>query len=175
MDMFLIRGRKALDHLAGLYEAVCVALLAGMLIINAVNIVCRSIFDISLNWVWPWTMVAFLYWVMLAFFPLVQRRKDVSIYILLQYLSPALRQALGIFVALAIMTASGLLIYTFPERFASLRGQIEIVGLPRKILIWPLGASAAPIFLSALLDAVRIALGARYEPFGVIETPEVAE
>lgn len=175
MDRILNKGHGALDRLAHLYESLCIALLGAMLFINALNIVTRGIFDISLNWVWPWTMVAFLAWVMLAFFPLYQRRKDVSIYILLQYISPKAQRALGLFVSLAIMVGAGVLIYTFPERLASLRGQIEIVALPRKILIWPLLASAVPIFVSAGIDGLRIWRGGAYKPFGMIEVTEAPQ
>ncbi|MBR9763953.1 MAG: TRAP transporter small permease subunit [Rhodobacteraceae bacterium] len=175
MTGILAAGHRGLDRMASLYESLCVALLVAMLAINALNIVSRGVFDVSLNWVWPWTMVAFLYWVMLAFFPLYQRRKDVSIYILLQYLPGGAQRGLGVLVALAIMAASGLLIWTFPERLASLRGNIEIVGLPRKLLAWPLLASAAPIFLGALIDALRMIGGAAYVPFGMIHVTETAE
>ncbi|WGI24815.1 TRAP transporter small permease subunit [Halomonas alkaliantarctica] len=175
MHRVLDKGRNGLDRLAHLYESICVILLIAMLVINALNIVTRGVFDSSLNWVWPWTMVAFLTWVMLAFFPLYQRRKDVSIYILLQFLPSVAQRALGVLVAVSIMIASGLLIYTFPERLASLRGTIEMVGLPRKILIWPLLASALPIFLGALLDAIRILSGAAYVPFGMIEVTEATK
>lgn len=175
MDQFLKRCHDGLDRLATLYENICIVLLALMLAINALNIASRGIWDNSLNWVWPWSMVAFLSWVMLAFFPLYQRRKDVSIYILLQYLSSRTQRALGIFVSLAIIAASGLLILTFPERLASLRGQIEIVDLPRKILILPLLFSAVPICAGALIDLLRIARGAEYQPFGMIEITENAE
>jgi TRAP-type C4-dicarboxylate transport system permease small subunit len=175
MHRVLDKGRNGLDRLAHLYEGICVILLIAMLVINALNIITRGVFDSSLNWVWPWTMLAFLTWVMLAFFPLYQRRKDVSIYILLQFLPSVAQRALGVLVAVSIMIASGLLIYTFPERLASLRGTIEMVGLPRKILIWPLLASALPIFLSALLDAIRIMSGAPYAPFGMIEVTEATK
>lgn len=175
MTKKLHKADIVLDRLATIYEAVCVALLIAMLAINALNIVSRSAFDTSLNWVWPWTMAAFLYWVMLAFFPLYQRRKDVSIYILLQFLPAPAQRALGVLVALAIMLASGLLVHTFPERLAALRGTIEIVGLPRKILIWPLLASALPIFVSAALDALRLLAGGKYHPFGMIEVLEATE
>lgn len=175
MDQFLKKCHTGLDRLAALYENTCILLLALMLSINAVNIVSRGLFDNSLNWVWPWTMVAFLTWVMLAFFPLYYRRKDVSIYILLQYLSVRAQRSLGMLVSLAIIAASGLLIFTFPERLASLRGQIEIVDLPRKVLIWPLLFSAVPILAGAVIDLLRIARGGEYLPFGMIKISEVAE
>ena len=175
MNRILDTGRNGLDRMAALYEGVCVALLIVMLGINALNILSRGVLDSSLNWVWPWTMVAFLSWVMLAFFPLYQRRKDVSIYILLQFLPEGAQRVLGVLVAVAVMLASGLLIYTFPERLASLRGTIEIVGLPRKILIMPLLASALPIFAGALIDAIRILSGGSYKPFGMIEVTEALE
>lgn len=169
MDQLLTKCNSRLDRLAILYENVCIVLLALMLVINAANIISRGLLDNPLNWVWPWTMVMFLTWVMLAFFPLYQHRKDVSIYILLQYLSKRAQRYLGLFVCLAIIAASGLLIFTFPERFVSLRGQIEIVGLPRKILIMPLLASAVPICIGAIVDFLSIARGADYQPFGIIE------
>ncbi|QDC10609.1 TRAP transporter small permease subunit [Oceanicola sp. D3] len=175
MDRLLENGQGALARLASLYENICIALLGAMLAINALNIVARGAFDTPLNWVWPWTMVAFLGWVMLAFFPLYQRRKDVSIYIVLQYLPLKAQRVLGLFVSLAIMLAAGILIYTFPERLASLRGTIEIVGLPRKILIWPLLASAVPIFIGAAIDALRLLRGGTYEPFGQIDVAEAPQ
>tara|TARA_R110002049_G_scaffold70251_1_gene181555 strand:- start:45998 stop:46468 length:471 start_codon:yes stop_codon:yes gene_type:complete len=156
-----------------MYEAVCVALLAGMLTINAANIVSRGIFDHALNWVWPWTMVAFLWWVMLALFPLYNRRKDVSIYILQGFLPRSAQRLLGVFVHLAIMLAMGILIYTFPERLASSRGNVEIVNLPRQVLVWPLLISTVPVFVGALVSLIKIILKRdAYVPFGMIEVQE---
>lgn len=175
MNRFLETGRDGLDRLASLYEGICIALLVAMLGINALNIFSRGVLDAPMNWVWPWTMVAFMYWVMLAFFPLYQRRRDVSIYIVLQYLSPKAQRTLGVMVSLAIITASGLLILTFPGRVASMRGTIEMVGLPRMMLAWPLLASAVPICIGAIIDCLRIVKGAGYVPFGTIEIVEAAE
>ncbi|MFN3524945.1 MAG: TRAP transporter small permease [Paracoccus sp. (in: a-proteobacteria)] len=175
MNRLLETGRSGLDRLASLYEAICIALLVAMLAMNALNIFSRGVLDAPLNWVWPWTMVAFMYWVMLAFFPLYQRRRDVSIYILLQYLSPNAQRVLGVLVSVAIIVASGLLIQTFPGRVASMRGTIEMVGLPRMVLAWPLLASAVPICLGAIIDALRIVTGAGYVPFGTIEITEAPE
>lgn len=175
MNRYLETIRGGLDRLASLYEGICIALLVVMLAMNALNIFSRGVLDAPLNWVWPWTMVAFMYWVMLAFFPLYQRRRDVSIYILLQYLSPKAQRMLGFVVSLAIILASGLLIQTFPGRVASMRGTIEMVGLPRMVLAWPLLASALPICLSGFIDALRIVTGAGYVPFGTIEIAEVTE
>ena len=164
---------RALDGIAALFEAVCIALLAAMLAINAVNIVARGGFDQSLNWVWPWTMVLFLYWVMLAFYPLYRRRKDVSIYAVTRFVGPRAERILGVVVHVAVMAAAGLLIYTIPERLASSRGFIEIVGLPRQFLIWPLLASTVPIFIDAAASGLSVALGhAPYRPFGTVEIAE---
>ena len=147
---------QGLNRLSKMYEAVCIALLAGMLIINAANIVSRGILDHALNWVWPWTMVAFLWWVMLALFPLYNRRKDVSIYILQGFLPQNAQRLLGIFVHLAIMLAMGIIIYTFPERLASSRGIVEIVNLPRHVLVWPILFSTITVFVVALVRLIEI-------------------
>lgn len=166
-------AESILDLVARVFEWACVCILAVMLAINAGNITSRAVLDQPLNWVWPWTMVLFLWWVMLAFYPLYRRRKDVSIYILLKFIGPAWRRVLGVFVQVAVLAAAGLLLYTIPERLVSSRGLIEIVALPREVLIYPLLLSTLPIFLDALVALAAIATGRQeYTPFGMIEAAE---
>lgn len=173
MNSSLKAAERILDLVARVFEWTCIGVLAVMLTINAGNIASRAVLDQPLNWVWPWTMVLFLWWVMLAFYPLYRRRKDVSIYIVLKFLGPMARRMLGVFVHLAILAAAGLLLYTIPERLASSRGLIEIVALPREVLIYPLLFSSLPIFLDALVALIAIAAGKEeYTPFGMIEVAE---
>lgn len=170
-------GGRLLGRIDALLGVLCRAvegfnavLLATMLGINAINIVVRGVADDALDWVWPWTMTLFVWWVLLALFPLYRLRKDVSIYFLLRHSRPRFERVLGTFVHLVILVAMAVLVYMGPERLASARGTIEIVGLPRWWLVVPLIFSASLVALDALVNIVAIGTGERtYEPFGRVE------
>lgn len=170
MTTFFSRIDRALSALCWAYQQFCAFLLAVMLVINAVNIVWRSAAGSAINWVWPWTMVLFLWWAMIAFYPLYRLRKDVSIYLILGRLNAVLRRVLGSFVFLAVLSAAAILLYSAPARLASAVGTIEIVGLPRWLLVVPLILSAGPIGVDALVSFIAVASGkAEYKPFGMME------
>lgn len=141
-----------------------------MLAINAVNVFARTVLDNAIDWVWPWTMVLFVWWTLLSLFPLYRLKKDVSIYFLLRRSRPRFERVLGVVVYATILSAMVVLVSTGPERLSAARGTIEIVGLPRWWLVVPLVVSAFLVAVDALVNLVLIAAGRRaYAPFGKVE------
>lgn len=90
MRMILEKLDAFLDWAVKPFECVAIGLLFVMLGANGLNILTRNLFGFSHEAVWPWTMTLFVWWIFFGFYPLYRKRKDVSVYVLLRFLPPAL-------------------------------------------------------------------------------------
>ena len=168
------RVLSVLDRLLGVlawwFEAVCIAILTLMLVMNGINIATRTFFELSHEAVWPWTMILFVWWVFLAFYPLYRAKKDVSIFVIVRLMNPVVQRAVGTLVHVSIVALAVILLMTAQRLINSQAGIIEIAGVPRYWLSVPVILSLLLIALDAFVDAVRIVFGlARFKAFGEIE------
>lgn len=134
-------------------------LLAAMLIGNMANITARAVFDVSIKWTFPWSMVTFTYIVFLGFFIFVRRGKDVTIDFVFNRFPDRARSVLAVFLNLASLIVLGVILSRVPAILQTQVGVVEMVGIQRYMLSAPLFVSCLLIFVQVLAATVDIVRG----------------
>lgn len=151
-------------NLGGVFIFICNLCLLLMFLLTAVTFLIRP-FDLSAYWIWPWTMVLFVWLSFFGFFAMYVRLKDVRMDLVAEKLGPrgmVFTRLLTNVVALAIC---GTLLIEFPRVMATSRGFVDGAmlpnghELPRQILSIPLFISVALISCSAFVDVAKMLLG----------------
>lgn len=140
---------------------ICLLVMLGL---TTATIVLRP-FDISFYWMWPWTMVFFVWLSFFGFFALYARLKDVRVDFLANMLGPKGFAATRILTDGATLLVTGILIWQIPTVIATSRGVFDGAilpagyELPRLALSVPLMISTVLIAFSAILDLAKMAAG----------------
>ncbi len=150
--------------LGGVFMLLCNVCMMVMLTLTAATIVLRP-FDISAYWVWPWTMVFFVWLSFFGFFAIYARLKDVRVDFLAVRLGDVGMAATRVVSDLAAIAICGVLVYLAPRVLATSTGWVDgaiLPGgeeLPRQALSVPLVISSVLVVLAALLDLAKFAAG----------------
>lgn len=150
--------------LGGVFILLCNACLLIMLALTTATILLRP-FGISAYWIWPWTMVFFVWLSFFGFFAVYVRLKDVRIDFLAVRLGP-LGIALTRFLSdVAACAVTGVILWQVPIVLATSRGMVDGAIFPggtelaRQALSIPLFISSALILITALVDLAKQASG----------------
>ena len=155
-----------LSAMGSLFETICVAMLAVMLLINGANIFSRAVLDYSMTAAWSWTQTLFVWGTFFSFFPIYRSRTDVSIFFFIKKLNAQAQRVVGVFVYVTILWVVAVVLVTAPKLVDVQDGIIEIIDIPRYYLCIPLFASCALIALEAVLNIITLATGSSsYRPF----------
>lgn len=152
----------ALEALARLFHVLANLCLLTMLGMTAVTIVLRP-FDMSIWWLWPWSMQVFVWMAFLGFYPVYRWGKDIAVDFVMRRLGAMVFSRY--FAALMILTVTGVMLSQMPKLLSTQVGVIDGVVTPwgwqleRYTLTWPLAVSSALIFANAALDLAKAALG----------------
>lgn len=147
----------------GLFHVLANLCLGLMLIGTAATIVLRP-FNLSFYWIWPWTMVFFVWMSFLGFYVVYRRGKDIAVDFIVLRLGDGAMVATRYFVAAVTMAVVGTIIWQMPVILESQVGVIDGVVTPwgeieRYSLSIPLGVSCVLIFLNAALDVAKALAG----------------
>ncbi|MEP3275585.1 MAG: TRAP transporter small permease subunit [Stappiaceae bacterium] len=150
--------------LGGVFQWICNICLLVMLGLTAVTIVGRP-FGFSAYWIWPWTMVFFVWLSFFGFFAIFVRLKDVRIDFLANHMGRYGYPITRLVSDLSALAICGVLIQQMPTVLATSRGFVDGAILPggdelfRQALSIPLFISAALIMVSALVDLCKMLVG----------------
>jgi len=165
----------ALERALGLCERLFLALanlcLAVMLLANMANIASRALFDKGIVWVFPWSVVLFVWMTFLGFFVVYRRGKDITVDFLVDRLGSHARMASRLLVDALVIGLMLIMLYQAPHIVRSQVGSIEMVGLQRYSMSIPLFVTAALIAVDFLLDMIKALMGRperTHEPVGDI-------
>ncbi len=163
-----VRAIQRLDGfvwaLGGVFILLCNVCMLAMLGLTAATILLRP-FGISAYWIWPWTMVFFIWLSFLGFFAVYVRLKDVRIDFVANRLGSWGMTGTRLLSDLAALAICGVLLRELPVVMATSNGFVDgalMPGgdeLPRQALSVPLMVSAALIVLAALTDLAKMATG----------------
>ena len=157
-----------LDHALGacgrLFLVLANLCLFLMLLGTAATIILRPI-GISFYWIWPWTMVFFVWMSFFGFFAVYRLKKDIAVDFVVLHIGPKAMVASRYFVALVIIVVTGAILWQMPTIIESQAGPVDGAILPgdlevqRYFLSWPLAISCALILLEAILEILKAASG----------------
>ena len=168
----LNRADIAAWSLGGVFLFLANLCLLVMLSLTAATILMRP-FDLSFYWIWPWTMVFFIWLSFFGFFAMYVRLKDVRVDFVAAKFGPVGMTVTRIVSDLATLGVVGVILWQLPAVLATSRGVYDGAilpqgfELPRQALSIPLFVSAALILLTALLDIAKLFAGM---PENVAET-----
>ena len=125
--------------------------------------------DKGILWVFPWSVVIFVWMSFFGFFVLYRMRRDITIDFVHDRLGPAWQLALRLFVNFVIVVLMGVMLWHAPEIIARQVGEIEMVLLfghqvERYVMSVPLFVSCALILLNYVVDTVYAVAG-RVTPY----------
>lgn len=152
-------------HFAGRgFSLLCSLCLVGMLLLTAATIILRP-FGVSYYWIFPWTMVLFVWLSFFGFFAAMVFARDIRIdFVALKFgakgmlVTRILGQAVMLFVLYWLLSE-------LPNIVANARGNIDGVilptggELPRRFLSAPLLLSCIGITLALFLDIAKMFYG----------------
>jgi len=151
-------------RLGGVFVWICNICMLAMLTLTGVTILARP-FGWSAYWMWPWTMVFFVWLSFFGFFAVYVRLRDIRVDFFAQrtgLFGMAFTRLVSDLSALAIC---GTLLWLMPKVIATSRGYVDGaifpngVELARQMLSLPLFVSTFLICLVALLDLAKMAAG----------------
>jgi TRAP-type C4-dicarboxylate transport system permease small subunit len=142
-----------------------------MLVANMANIASRALFDKGIIYVFPWSIVLFVWMTFFGFFVVYRRGKDITVDFLIDRLGDRARLASRLLVDVLVIGLMLVMLAQAPHIIRSQVGTIEMVGLERYSLSVPLFVTAALIALDFALDMIKAVLGypeRAHEPVGDI-------
>jgi TRAP-type C4-dicarboxylate transport system permease small subunit len=148
-----------LDAIASIMRLAATTLLGVIVALQTLNIALRFVQIREFTFVMPWSAVLFVWVTFLGFFVISRMRRDVTLDFVVARLgragdvaARALADVVIILVAVAIVSQAG--------RILELQGgTLEMVGLPRWVMSFPLFVSSALILVDAVVDAVFLVGG----------------
>lgn len=156
MDRFLATLDGWLGRIDKLFLLLAGSLLVAMLVGNAANIASRNLFGVAILFVFPWTIVFFVWGSFLCFFVIYRRRRDIAVDFVVERLPARLRRATQLIAKLVTLGVTGVLIWQAPGVLALQVGPIsDLVDIERYLLSIPLFISSFLIFTDTLVDVLR--------------------
>ena len=131
------------------------ACLAIMLIINILNVAKRAVFDVSIQWVFAWSVVLFVWMTFIGFFVVYRKNKDITVDFVIDRLGQKAKFASRLLVNVIVIGLMVIMLVHAPKIIASQVGEIEMVGLERYAMSVPLFVSCALILLNFVVDTAH--------------------
>jgi len=154
-----------------LFLALANLCLGVMLAANMINIASRALFDKGIVYVFPWSVVLFVWMTFLGFFVVYRRGKDITVDFLIDRLGSRARLLSRLVVDVLVIGLMLVMLMQAPHIIRSQVGTIELVGLERYSMSIPLFVTVALITLDFTLDVIKAVMGRperTHEPVGDI-------
>jgi len=135
---------------------VCLAVMLGL---NIVNIALRAITDKGITWVFPWTVVLFVWMTFFGFFVLYRKRRDITVDFLVDRLGAWADLASRLLVNSIVLVLMSVMLWHAPAIYEQQVGTIEMVGLERYTMSTPLFVSCVLIFIDFVIDTIYAVAG----------------
>lgn len=146
-------------------------LLLGMLAINLANILSRLLFNAGIIWVFPWTVVMFVWMIFLGFFVFYRRGQDIAIDVLVRRFGRQTRFFLNMLVSLLVAGFFALVVYQASILLPRQVGRIDLVGIQRYWLAIPFFISCSLISLQFVMHILVALRDARKPDFSLPGSP----
>ena len=157
------RVEQALGLAERLFHFLANFCLAAMLAINTANIAWRELTGVSLKFVWPWTLLLFVWMTFFGFFVIYRRSKDITVEYFVDLAGPWARKATRLLSDAVCAGMMLLMLVEAPVTLGNQVGDMELIPLQRYWMSVPLFLASALLLVHFVLDAVK-ALNGEPEP-----------
>jgi TRAP-type C4-dicarboxylate transport system permease small subunit len=134
----------------------CVLTVGAMIGINAVQIFFRYVFNLAAIWVFPLTMLLFIWMTFLGAFVIYRRKKDIVVSFILNLFPAAGRKAIVLLTNLLTMALLVWILVEFPMIIKSQAADMEVIPLPRYTQAVPLFIGIFGILLQYVMETVAL-------------------
>lgn len=159
----IARVEQALGSAERLFHFLANFCLAAMLAINTANIFWRELTGISLKFVWPWTLLLFVWMTFFGFFVIYRRSKDITVEYFVDLAGPWARLATRLLSDAVCAGMMLLMLVEAPVTLSNQVGDMELIPLQRYWMSVPLFLASALLLVHFILDAAK-ALNGEPEP-----------
>lgn len=152
---------RHLDRISYVFKLLIAFALAIMVLLNLYNILSRSLLGQAYGWIFDWTMLLFVWMLLLGLYVYMRDRRDVVVDIFVSRLPALPRRIAGLFacaVSIAVMVS---ILNGAPKLLALQDAPMETIPLPMYLRSAPLFVSAALLLVHFALDFLCIACGWR--------------
>lgn len=150
---------RFLDLAGAVFTALAASGLAVMIVINTINIVMRPIFGFSFDFVFPWTLVLFIWASFLALYPLIRSQRDVVVDVIAVRLPRQIRLMVALAADVLGIVLFGMIVSAAPTVIELQLGSMDMIPLPMFIQSLPLFFSASLIVLHLGAHGVGLITG----------------
>lgn len=150
---------RGLDAVAWLFKVLAVLILAIMVGLNLFNIFCRSFLDHAYGWVFDWTMLMFIWMLLLGLYAYMRERRDVVVDIFMSRLPGIPRRLAGLFACAVGMAVMAAILKGAPSLLVLQTAPMDTIDLPIYARSALLFVSAGLILVHFALDFICIAFG----------------
>lgn len=156
----------------GLLEKICVifavSCLAVMISLNMIQIFSRYLLNTAFVWVYPLTMLLFVWMTFLGAFVVYHQKKDIVVLFILNKLSSAPRLVIQLITNVLVLLLLALILWQAPTLIRQQSSIMQIIPLPRYFQIIPLLVGIAGIFLDSILESIAALKNLIEKPRGVV-------
>jgi TRAP-type C4-dicarboxylate transport system permease small subunit len=156
-----VRADQALRRLGSVFSFLCSMCLLGMLVITASTIILRP-FDISFYWMFPWSMVLFVWLSFFGFFAAMIFGRDIRIDFVAKLFGDAGHTATRIIGQFVMLWVLFVLLREMPGVLISQTGGVDGASMPwggevpRRALTVPLALSCIGIAAALVVDILKL-------------------
>lgn len=151
-----------IDQALGLVERLFLVLanscLAAMFALNVVDVALRGFIG-SLTWVWPWTLLLFVWMTFFGFFVIYRRSKDIAVDYFVELMGPKALFATRLLSDALCAALMLLMLIEAPTTLANQVGEMELIPLQRYWMSVPLFVASALLLAHFVVDAAKAVQG----------------
>jgi TRAP-type C4-dicarboxylate transport system permease small subunit len=155
----IAQTERALGLAERLFHFLANLCLGLMFVFNMANIAWRGLTDVSLKFVWPWTLLLFIWMSFFGFYVIYRRAKDISVDYFVELGGPKALFATRLISDLLCAALMALMLIEAPRTLVNQVGDMELIPLQRYWMSVPLFLTSALLLIHFLLDIAKAVSG----------------
>lgn len=148
----------ALNRFLGVLEKICLIVatlaVALMIVLNIIQVFFRYVLNAAFVWVFPVTMLLFIWMTFLGAFVVYRRKKDIVVSFIVNLFPGPGRRVIGLTTNILILLFLALILLEAPKLIAHQTSIMQVVPLPRYFQAIPLFIGLAGIMLEYLIQTI---------------------
>lgn len=142
-----------------IFLVMAVLCVAVMIIVNSLQIFFRYVLNSAFVWVYPLTMLLFIWMTFLGAYVVYRRKKDIMVLFIVNLMPASMRKVLFIVTNIATMILILIILGEAPTILKQQASVMQVIPLPRYTQAIPLFLGMLGIFLEYLVDTTEVIRG----------------